>query len=54
MQPFATFSAVFCTVCGFVMFVIDAIGDHIVEVYSSIGLVTSLHVKSNLSLYLLD
>ena len=34
------------------MFVVDAIGGHIVEAYSSIGLVTSLYVESNISLYL--
>ena len=32
-------SAVFCS---FVMFVMDAINDHIVEAYSSIGLVTAM------------
>ena len=37
-------SAVSCIVCSFVIFVVDAIRDHIVEAYaySSIGLVTAL------------
>ena len=38
-------SAVFDIACSFVMFVVDAISEYIVEVYSSIDLVTSLYVK---------
>ena len=38
---------VFCIVCSFVMCVGCAIGDHIVDTYSSIGLITALHVESN-------
>ena len=52
MQLVAMHSAVVCIVCNFVMFVVDAIGDHIVEAYSSIGLATSLYVESNVSLCL--
>ena len=33
-----------------VMFGVDAIGDHILKAYSSTGLVTTLCVKSNVSL----
>ena len=32
-------SAVYCSICSLVMFMVDASGDHVVEVYSSIGLV---------------
>ena len=34
------------------MFVVDDIGDHIVETYVSTGLVTTLYVGSNVSLCL--
>ena len=45
VQPVAMRSAVFCTVSSFVIFVVDAIDDHIVESYYSIRLVTaSLYV----------
>ena len=44
--------SVFCIVCSFVICVVDAIGDHIVGVFSSIGLVTALYVKNNVSLCL--
>ena len=37
VQPVTMHSAVFCMVCSLVMFVVDAIGDDIVETYSSIG-----------------
>ena len=43
VQLIAMHSAVFCVVCSFVIFVIDATGDHILEVYSSIGLVITLN-----------
>ena len=35
VQPGAMYGAVFCVVYNFVMFVVNAIGDHIVETYSS-------------------
>ena len=35
-------SAVFCIVCSFCMHVVDAMGDCIVEAYSSMGLVMAL------------
>ena len=37
-------SAVFCVVCSLLMFVSDAIGDHVVETYSSMGLGMALYV----------
>ena len=37
----------FCIVCSFVMYVADAIDDHIVETCCIIGLVTALYVDSN-------
>ena len=40
-------STVFCTVYSFVMFVVDAIGDHVMEACYSIGLVMALYVESN-------
>ena len=39
--------AAFCIVCSFGMFVLDAISNHIVKAYSSIGLFTALYVESN-------
>ena len=37
-------SAVFCVICSLLMFVADASGDHMVETYSSMGLVMALYV----------
>ena len=37
-------SAVFCVICSLLMFVSDASGDHMVETYSSMGLVMTLYV----------
>ena len=37
--PVAILSAVFCVICSLLIFVSDAIGDHILETYSSMGLV---------------
>ena len=34
----AILNAVFCVICSLLMFVSDAIGDHMVETYSSMGL----------------
>ena len=39
MHPVAILRAVFCTICSLSMFVSDALGDHMVEAYSSTGLV---------------
>ena len=41
VQPDAMCGAVFCIVCNFVMFIVDAIGDQIVEANSSNGLCMS-------------
>ena len=40
----AILSAVFCVICSLLMFVSDASGDHMVETYSSMGLVMTLYV----------
>ena len=39
VHPVAILRAVFCTICSLSMFVSDALGDHMVESYSSTGLV---------------
>ena len=39
VHPVAILRAVFCTICSLSMFVSDALGDHMVEAYSSTGLV---------------
>ena len=44
VHPVAILSAVFCVICSLLMFVSDASGDHMVETYSSIGLVMALYV----------
>ena len=44
VQPVAILSAVFCVICSWLMFVSDASGDHMVEMYSSMGLVMALYV----------
>ena len=38
----AILSAVFCIICSLSMCVSDALGDHMVEAYSSMGLVMAL------------
>ena len=35
VHPVAILSAVFCVICSLLMFVFDAIGDHMVEAYLS-------------------
>ena len=40
MQPVRIRSAVFFIVCSYVMLVVDAIGDHIAETYSSVNVFT--------------
>ena len=42
--PVAILNAVFCVICSLLMFVSDASGDHMVETYSSMGLVKALYV----------
>ena len=44
VHPVAIPSAVFCVICSLLMFVSDAIRDHMVETYSSMGLVMDLYV----------
>ena len=44
VHPVAILSAVFCVICSLLMFVSDAIGDHMVETCSSMGLVMALYV----------
>ena len=43
VYPVAILSAVFCVICSLSMFVSDAIGHHMVETYSSMGLVMALY-----------
>ena len=43
----------FCVICMLLMFVSDAIGDHMVETYSSMGLVVALYVARIVSFYFL-
>ena len=52
VHPIAILRAVFCTICNLSMFVSDALGDHMVEAYSSTGLVMALYVASMVSLCL--
>ena len=40
-----------CVICGLLMFVSDASGDHMVETYSSMGLVMALYVARIVSFY---
>ena len=44
VHPVAILSTVFCVLCNLLMFVSDASGDHMVEAYSSMGLVMALYV----------
>ena len=46
MHPVSILRAVFCTICSLSMFVSDALGDHMVEAYSSTGLFMALYVAS--------
>ena len=45
VHPVAILSAVFCVICSLLMFVSNAIGDHIVEMYSGMGLGMALCVS---------
>ena len=44
VHPVAILCAVFCVICSLLMFVSDPSGDHVVETYSSMGLVMALYV----------
>ena len=44
VHPVAIRSVVVCVICSLLMFVSDASGDHMVETYSSMGLVMALYV----------
>ena len=44
VHPVAFLSAVFCVICCLLMFVSNAICDHMVGTYSSMGLVKALYV----------
>ena len=44
VHPVVILSVVFCFICSLLMFVSDASGDHLVETYSSMGLVMALYV----------
>ena len=46
VHPVAILRAVFCTICSLSMFVSDALGDHMVDAYSSTSLVMALYVVS--------
>ena len=50
VHPVAILNAVFCVICSFLMFVSDASGDHMVEIYLSMGLVMALYVAMIVSL----
>ena len=43
VHPVAILTAVFCVICSLLMFLSDAIGDNMVETYSSMGLVMALY-----------
>ena len=44
VHPVAILSAVFCVTCSLFMFMSDASGHHMVETYSSMGLVMAVYV----------
>ena len=52
VHPVAIPRAVYCTICSLSMLVSDALGDHMVEAYSSTGLVMAFYVASMVSLCL--
>ena len=52
VQPVTVRCAVFCTVCSLCILAVDPMGDHMVEVYSSMGHVMVLNVESIVSLCL--
>ena len=50
VHPVAILSAVICVICSLLMCVSDASGNHMVETFSSIGLVMALYVAMIVSL----
>ena len=52
VHPVSILRAVVCTICSLSMLVSDALGDHMVEAYSSTGLVMALYVASMVSVCL--
>ena len=44
IHPVDILNVVFCIICSLLMFASDASGDHMVETYSSMGLVMALYV----------
>ena len=50
VHPVAVLSVVFCIICSLLMFVSDASYDHMVETYSSMGIVMALYVVTIVSL----
>ena len=52
VHPVAILRAVFCIICSLSMLVLDALGHHMVEAYSSTCLVIGLYVASMVSLCL--
>ena len=53
VHPVANLSPMFCVICSSLMFESDASGDHMVETYSSMGLVMALYVAMIVSPMLL-
>ena len=51
VHPVAILSAMSCVICSLLMFVSDASGDHMVETYSSMGLVMALYVAMIVSFW---
>ena len=49
VHPVTILSPVFCVICSLLMFVSDASSDHMVETYSSMGLVMALYVAKIVS-----
>ena len=47
VHPVAILSVVFCVICSLLIFVSDASGDHMVETYSSMGLVMAMNAASD-------
>ena len=52
VHPVAIIRPVFCTICSLSMFFSDALGDYMVEAYSSKSLVMALYMASMVSLCL--
>ena len=49
VHPVAILSVVCCVICSLLIFLSDASGDHMVETYSSMGLVMALYVAMMVS-----